>query len=82
MINVIITGRDIHERMRLPAVPRRGDHLWLSSLVGRGDVLDVIVSKVEWARDQTVRYTDREHEGVHVWLTVRRAALTKPDPEP
>ena len=61
-----ITGHDIYYQMYLPAVPRKGDILWLGSLSeGRVPINEVIVSKVEWAMDQTSRH-------VHVWLTVRR----------
>ena len=73
MISVTIQGKGIYEHLRMPEVPRKGDHLWLASLFSRSDLpTDVLVSKVEWARDQTARFTDREHEGIHVWLTVRR----------
>jgi len=74
VIRVTISGNDIHQTMRLPAIPRKGDFLWLSSLVGHSDGIprEVIVSKVEWARDQADRYIDKENEGVHVWITVRR----------
>jgi hypothetical protein len=73
MIHVVIKGHDIYESMRMPAVPRKGDILWLQSLsLGRSDVVEVIVSKVEWARDHTAWVNDRENEGIHAWLTVRR----------
>lgn len=73
MISVAIRGRDIYEEVRFPEVPRKGDILWLSSLtMGRSDVVEVMVSKVEWARDQVAWVHDKENEGIHVWLTVRR----------
>jgi len=73
MIEVRITGHDIFEHLRMPEVPRKGDILWLSSLTrGSSEVVEVIVSKVEWARDQTAWMSDKENEGIGVWLTVRR----------
>jgi hypothetical protein len=79
LIDVTIRGRDIFEKVRMPVVPRKGDHIWLSSLtMGRADVSDVVVSRVEWARDQTAWARNTPHEGIHAWVTVRR---TKPDPE-
>lgn len=67
-ITLNIKGHDIYEQVRLPFVPRKGDILWLGSLTrGRVKVPEVIVSKVEWAMDQTTGE-------VHVWLTVRRHA--------
>lgn len=84
MISVSIRGKDIYETLRMPAIPRKGDRLWLSSLCSRSDLPnDVIVSKVEWARDQTARFTDRENEGIQVLLTVRRVPPeVTDDPQP
>lgn len=73
MISAHIRGHDIYETVRFPEVPRKGDILWLSSLTkGHSDVAEVMVSKVEWARDQIAWAHDKENEGIHVWLTVRR----------
>lgn len=73
MISVNIQGHEIFETIRMPEIPRKGDLLWLNSLTsGRCPVTEVIVSRVEWARDQTARIHDTENEGIHVWLTVRR----------
>lgn len=80
MIYVRVQGHDIYETLRMPEVPRKGDLLWLESLTqGRCKVVEVVVSKVEWSRDQTAYFTDKENEGIGVWLTVRRtkAALAK-----
>ena len=62
-----IQGDGIYETIALPQIPRKGDVLWLRSLMGGGDHLpnEVLVSKVEWAMEQTTR-------DLHVWLTVRR----------
>ena len=61
-----IKGDGIYETITLPQVPRKGDVLWLSSLTrGANKIPEVLVSKVEWATDQTSGET-------HVWLTVRR----------
>lgn len=79
MIRVSITGLDIYETLEMPVAPRKGDRLWLRSLCGRSDLpSDVIVSKVEWVRDQTARFTDRENAGIYPRLTVRRV---RPDDE-
>jgi hypothetical protein len=86
MISVSILGDGIYETMRLPEVPRKGDILWLASLtMGRSNVPEVVVSKVEWARDQTAWAYDKETEGIHVWLTVRRhksVSATQTDEDP
>lgn len=82
MITAHITGNDIYETVRFPEVPRKGDILWLESLtLGRSKVKEVIVSKVEWARDQT-NWVHGDNEGVHVWLTVRRHTEKPVDPMP
>ena len=66
LICMSVQGDDIYEHISLPAVPRKGDTLWLSSLTrGSSKLSQVLVSKVEWAMDQTYGQT-------HVWLTVRR----------
>jgi len=78
MIHVTIEGDGIYEHLRMPVVPRKGEVLWLTSLIGHSERIpnEVLVSKVTWARDQTVRYTDKEHEGIRVRLTVRRINKT------
>jgi hypothetical protein len=54
--------------MWFPETPRKGDYLWLSSLTrGAIPIAEVIVSKVEWAMDQT-------NGNVHARLTVRRVS--------
>ena len=78
MIYVRIQGHDIFETLRMPEVPRKGDLLWLESLTRGGcKVTEVIVSKVEWSRDQSA--INYENEGIGVWLTVRRT--TRPHPK-
>lgn len=62
-----IKGNGIYDEIWMPAAPRKGDRLWLSSLTrGRSDVLDVLVSQVEWAMDQ-------RSGNISVWVHVRRA---------
>ena len=76
LISVSVSGRDIYEWLAMPVVPRKGDILWLSSLTrGHSDVVEVVVSKVEWARDQTV--WGPPHDGIHARLTVRRTKAAK-----
>lgn len=71
LVEVIIDGRDIYEQIRMPVVPRKGDILWLSSLTyGHSDVREVVVSRVEWSRDQ--KAWDTPHEGIRARVTVRR----------
>lgn len=61
-----VQGRGIYFTTYLPAVPRKGDILGLSSLTrGAVPVTEAVVSKVEWNMDQ-------QSGQVHVWLTVRR----------
>lgn len=61
-----IQGKGIYETLHLPAIPRKGDILWLGSLTrGACPIKEVLVSKVEWAMDQ--------RSSVHTfWITVRR----------
>jgi hypothetical protein len=83
VISVRIQGRDIYHVMRMPEVPRKGDLLWLESLtLGAVPVREVVVSKVEWSRDQRAWATDRENEGIGVWLTVRRTPVSEYDGTP
>lgn len=78
MFHVIVTGHEIYETLMMPAVPRKGDILWLQSLTrGHSDVPEVIVSKVEWARQQNTY--GGPHDGIHVWLKVRRTKATESD---
>jgi hypothetical protein len=73
MVYVFISGGGIYETLPMPTVPRKGDILWLSSLtLGACPVLEVVVSKVEWSRDQTAAYG--ENNGIHARLTVRRTS--------
>jgi hypothetical protein len=75
---VSVSGRDIYEQLQMPVVPRKGDILWLSSLTrGHSDVVEVVVSKVEWARDNTAWAARTPHEGIHARLTVRRTKAAK-----
>jgi hypothetical protein len=75
-IYVHITGHDIYETVFMPAVPRKGDILWLSSLTrGANPIPEVIVSKVEWSMEQ-------QSGIVTVWLTVRRHKVATPTEEP
>lgn len=65
-IFVRITGNHIYTTLWMPAVPRKGDILWLKSLTrGAIPIEDVLVSKVEWAMDQA-------SGNIGVWVTVRR----------
>ena len=82
LVAVMVNGRDIHEWMRFPTVPRRGDILLMGSLT-RGVVkADVMVVKVEWVMEQSSSV-------VYPWVTVRRLpkrdgdeAVTTPAPAP
>jgi hypothetical protein len=81
MFNVSIVGSGIYETLYMPVVPRKGDILWLSSLtMGRSKVREVLVSKVEWARDQTNAFG--ELDGIHARITVRRTQVAALDGEP
>ena len=69
---VIVQGEGIYETLNMPQAPRKGDILWLRSLMRGGNHLpnEVLVSKIEWARNQI--------EGnIHVWVTVRRINKVK-----
>ena len=61
---VSIRGDGIYETLPMAAIPRKGDILWLDSLT-RNKIPEVLVSKVEWCKDQV-------SGRLHVWLTVRR----------
>jgi hypothetical protein len=77
---VSVEGNGIYETLYMPVVPRKGDYLWLSSLtLGVRKEPEVIVSKVEWARDQTQAFG--ETLGIHARLTVRRVP-SKREPKP
>ena len=66
LIYMSVQGDDIYEHIALPQVPRKGDVLWLGSLTrGASKIPEVLVSKVEWAMEQSSGQ-------LHVWLTVRR----------
>jgi hypothetical protein len=72
MIWVSITGDGIYQTLYMPEVPRKGDILWLHSLtLGVAPEVEVVVSKVEWARDQTQAFTS-PLDGIYPRLTVRR----------
>jgi hypothetical protein len=65
-IFISVQGDGIYETMSMPVIPRKGDILWLNSLTrGGSPEVEVMVSKVEWAREQ-------QSGAIHVWLTVRR----------
>lgn len=73
MIAVHIEGSGIYETIRMPAAPRKGDVLWLGSLtLGASQVEEAVVSEVAWAKDNANYMHDKENEGVHVWVKVRR----------
>jgi hypothetical protein len=75
MFYVSIRGDGIFETLYMPVVPRKGDILSLSSLtMGTCKVLEAVVSKVEWVRDQTQAFTSPT-DGIHAWITVRRTPL-------
>ena len=66
LIYMTVQGDEIFEHISLPHVPRKGDVLWLSSLTrGSSKIPEVLVSKVEWAMEQTSGQ-------LHLWITVRR----------
>lgn len=77
MFSVYITGSGISETLYMPVVPRKGDTLWLSSLtMGRSKVREVLVSRVEWVRDQTNAFGGLD--GIYARITVRRTREEDP----
>ena len=66
LIYMSVQGDEIYEHISLPQIPRKGDVLWLGSLTrGESKIPEVLVSKVEWAMEQSSGQ-------LHLWITVRR----------